>query len=348
MLVIKPVNLRWLTGFTGSNGQLVISSDGDLTLLTDGRYRDQAAQELAASGVDAEVIITRTPDEVVADRFGLGTLGVESHHLTVDGLRALTRCLRDSDVSIIEIGSVIDELRQTKDDGEIARLEAAAAIADAALEQHEREILDGGLSERSLARSLEAAMYDLGADGLSFDTIVASGENSARPHARPSPRQITPGDLVVIDFGASVDGYGSDMTRTLVCGGQPTVEQQALYDSVRRAQELGCEAVRAGVEQRAVDDACREALTADGHGEFFVHGTGHGIGLEIHEQPILSQRSLGILAAHLVVTVEPGVYLPDRGGVRIEDSVVVADDGCTPITHFPKGLVPWPLSPQTT
>lgn len=284
----------------------------------------------------------------MADRLRSASLAVETHHVTVDALRSLTETLGGSDaVSIVEVGPLIDRLRQPKDRGEVARLEAAAAIADRALSQHEAAILDGGLTERDLARSLESAMYRLGADGLSFDTIVASGENSARPHARPSNRVISPGDLLVIDFGASVDGYGSDMTRTFVCGGDPTEHQEWLYEAVLRAQEQGRRSVRAGVEQRAVDAACRAALIAEGLGEAFVHGTGHGIGLEIHEEPIVSPRSVGILAPHLVVTVEPGVYLPGTGGVRIEDSVVVNDDGCEPITHFPKGLVPWPLSPRT-
>lgn len=349
MLVTKPVNVRWLTGFTGSSGQVLISGNRELVLLTDGRYREQASDELSDAGVDAELVITREPDEVIADRLDAGPLGIESHHLTVDELRSLTRAIEERRGTVmLEVGPVIDRLRQEKDSGEVARLKSAAAIADAALARHEREILEGGLSERALARSLETAMYDLGADDLSFDTIVASGGNSARPHARPSSKIIQQGELVVIDFGASLDGYGSDMTRTFVCGGHPSDEQRSLHDSVLRAQELGRRTVRAGVEQRAVDDACRAALTADGHGEAFVHGTGHGIGLEIHEQPMLSQRSVGILAAHLVVTVEPGVYLPGTGGVRIEDSVVVTDDGCEPITHFPKGLVPWPLSPRTT
>jgi Xaa-Pro aminopeptidase len=159
---------------------------------------------------------------------------------------------------------------------------------------------------------------------------------------------IEAGDLVVIDFGAAVDGYGSDMTRTFVCGGQPTADQDSLYDAVRSAQAAGVAAVRAGAEQVSIDHACRSVLAANGLADAFIHGTGHGIGLEIHEQPILSARSVGILAADLVVTVEPGAYVPGRGGVRVEDSVLVTADGCDPITHFPKGLVPWPLSRPTT
>lgn len=345
--VTKPVNVRWLSGFTGSNGQILLTADGRMTLFTDGRYSEQSRLELDAAGVEAEVVITRAPLDELATRWNGNALGVESHHLTVDALTALGSSL-GAELTFVEVGPLIDQLRQTKDAGEVARLQMAAAIADTALARQEDVVLTGGVSERALARSLEAAMFELGADGLSFDTIVASGENSARPHARPGDRLLEPGDLVVIDFGASIDGYGSDMTRTFVCGGRPSGRQVELHDAVLRAQERGKAAVVAGVEQLDVDRACRDSLTADGLGAAFVHGTGHGIGLEIHEQPIVSPRSVGILSADMVVTVEPGVYLSGVGGVRVEDSVVVTDTGCDPITHFPKGLVPWPLSRPTT
>ncbi len=196
------------------------------------------------------------------------------------------------------------------------------------------------MSERHVALQLDTRMLELGADGISFDTIVAAGVNSSRPHHQPSGHVLTRGDLVVIDFGASIDGYGSDMTRTVVCGGRPTPEQDRIYHAVAASQAAGVAAVRDGVEQVAIDTACREVLDREGLGEAFVHGTGHGIGLEIHEQPILSRQSVGILRADLVVTVEPGAYLPGFGGVRVEDSVVVTSTGCVPITLCPKGLVP--------
>lgn len=343
-LITKPVNVRWLTGFTGSSGALVITPDAPIMLFTDGRYAEQA--ELQTTGV--EFTISRTNDaDVVAHlaQVGATTCGFESHHLTVDRANALAAAAPS--VTFDPLGAVVDRMRQRKDAGEIARLRHAAAIADQALARHEAAIMAGGMSERSFARSLEAAMFDLGADALSFDTIVASGPNSTRPHATPTDRVLTPGDLVVIDFGASVDGYGSDMTRTLAVGGSPTEDQSALYDAVAAAQAAGVSAVRAGVEQTEIDAACRNVLAQHGLADAFIHGTGHGIGLEIHEQPILSARSVGILPADLVVTVEPGAYVAERGGVRVEDSVVVTSDGCDPITHFPKGLVPWLSLPTT-
>ncbi len=349
MLVTKRVNVRWLTGFTGSNGWVLVGGDGQRTLVTDGRYREQATHELDQSGVRADLVITRTPEVEVAEQVRSGSLAVESHDLSVDGLRSLEHAMgAEGAVSFVEAGPMIDGLRRIKDRGEVDRLRAAAAIADAALWQQEAAIRSGGMTERELARSLESAMFAGGADGLSFETIVASGENSARPHARPSDRVLSVGDLVVVDFGAAVDGYGSDMTRTFVVGDDATADQSALYEVVLAAQQAGVAAVSAQADQRSIDRTCREVIADAGLGEYFVHGTGHGIGLEIHEQPILSERSVGILAADLVVTVEPGVYIPGRGGVRIEDSVVVTDQGCEPITHFPKGLVPWQRSRQTT
>lgn len=347
LLVTKPENIRWLVGFTGSNGTLLVPGDGAVTLFTDGRYDEQAQIEARRVGAEIDLVITRTTETEIAEHFALDlTCGVESHHLTVDRRTAIGEAAPS--VAFVPVGGLIDELRRVKHPAEVARLQRAASIADAALAQHEHELISGGISERGLARSIEDAMFALGADDLSFETIVASGPNSSRPHARPTERVLAPGDLVVIDFGASVDGYGSDMTRTFVVGGEPSDDQQELYDAVQRAQAAGVAAVRAGVEQISVDRACRSSLERDGLADHFVHGTGHGIGLEIHEQPILSQRSVGILPADLVVTVEPGVYLPERGGVRIEDSVVVTNDGCEPITHFPKGLVPWPVSRPTT
>lgn len=348
LLITKPVNVRWLSGFTGSNGALLVSAVAPMVLFTDGRYAEQSELETSKAGVDVEFVISRTNDVDIADCFielGVTTCGVESHHLTLDRSNAFAAAAPS--VTFESDGSVVDRMRRQKDAGEIARLRRAADIADQALVMQEAAILSGGMTERSFARSLENAMFDLGADALSFDTIVASGPNSTRPHASPSDRVMEVGDLVVIDFGAAIDGYGSDMTRTLAIGGKPTLDQEQLYAAVAESQAAGVDAVHAGVEQAEIDKACRQVLARHGLEEAFIHGTGHGIGLEIHEQPILSARSVGILAADLVVTVEPGAYVPDRGGVRVEDSVVVTSDGCDPITRFPKGLVPWLSLPTT-
>ncbi len=335
--VTKPVNVRWLTGFVGSNGQVLVESD-TAHLVTDDRYREQANEDIGNAGLEGivAVVIARTPDSLFTS-VGAIRLGIEANHLTVAAEADLRRSAEQ--VELVPTVGLIEDERRIKDSAEIERLRGAAAIADAALAQT-RPLLQPGRSEQWFARQLDQAMIDLGADGLSFETIVAAGPNSARPHARPSDRVIEAGDLVVVDFGASLDGYGSDMTRTFVVGAEPSERQRELYEAVQVAQAAGVATVRAGVDERAVDDACRQILDERGLGEAFVHGTGHGIGLEIHEGPILSTRSVGRLPAGLVVTVEPGVYLAGVGGVRIEDSVIVTETGCEPITHSPKGLIP--------
>ncbi len=337
-LITTPVNVRWLTGFTGSNGRLLIDADGAV-LYTDGRYTEQSASELAAGGVDGLVTVhDAAPDgqRHMAERVGNATVGFEAGNVSVADHGQLTESLEDA--TLEPLGPVIAELRQIKDVGERARLERAAAIADTALASR-LGALAPGVTERDFQLDLDRAMLDLGADALSFETIVASGPNSALPHARPSNRPFEDGDLVVIDFGAGVDGYGSDMTRTF-CIGEPSERQLDLYDAVHQAQAAGKSAVRDGVDERSIHETCAGVLDERGYGDAFIHGTGHGIGLEIHEQPILSPRSVGILRAGLIVTVEPGAYLTGFGGVRVEDSVVVTASGCEPITHAPKGLVP--------
>ena len=276
---------------------------------------------------------------LLAHHLGQGRrLGVEAHHVTWQQRDQLAEWLPG--VDLVALDRPLEELRRDKDPGERSRLARAAAIADAALAEV-APLLDNGYSERTVARRLDNLMLDLGADGLSFETIVASGPNSALPHARPGDRLISPGDLVVVDFGAAVDGYGSDMTRTFVAGGHPSAEQQRLYDAVIEAQAAGgWRAVADGVPERHIDDTCRSVLARWGLADNFIHSTGHAIGLEIHEDPILSARSVGILRSGWVVTVEPGVYVPGVGGVRIEDSVVVDHAGCRPITHSPKRLAP--------
>lgn len=338
MVVTNPSNIRWLTGFTGSNGQLIVTDDS-LIAITDGRYRQQIAGQLEAAGVEARVEITTTEVGSVLDR-ELATgrrVALEADHVTWSGHRRITQWLPDRE--LIATDGVVEELRKDKDPGEISRLARAAAMADIALAEV-RTVLGSGLTEQDIARRLDSIMVDLGADEPSYDTIVASGANSALPHARPTRKRIEATDLVVIDVGARLDGYGSDMTRTFVAGGAPSAEQQRMYDAVIESQAAGVEAVRDGAEIRAVDAVCREVLADHDLAEAFIHGTGHGIGLEIHEDPILSARTDGILRAGFVVTVEPGVYLPALGGVRIEDSVLVGETGCDPITHSPKSVVP--------
>jgi Xaa-Pro aminopeptidase len=346
LLVTKLVNIRWLTGFTGSAGLLLVGDD-ELVLVTDGRYGEQAAAQLAAAGVDARIEVGRTAaaqrEVLVAAAGGLGSLGLEADDVTW----AAAREYGDewfTAAEVVPTRALVDGLRRDKDEGEVARIEAAAAIASAALDQVRARLLERP-TEREFGLELDVAMRRLGATGPSFETIVASGPNGARPHHRPGDRRIVDGDLVVLDFGALVDGYCSDMTRTVLLG-EPTATQARMLSVVADAQAAGVDAVRAGATAAEVDKACRDVIDDAGWGDAFLHGTGHGVGLEIHEDPRVSFSSDATLAAGYVVTVEPGVYLPDHGGVRIEDTVVVAPDGCRVLTHAPKDPA-WPSQPTT-
>lgn len=336
LVVTKPPNVRWLTGFTGSNGTVVVTGDG-LLVITDGRYRTQIAAELAAAGVEADVAVTRTDTGDILDRFtsSASRVGLEAHHVTWKFRDEVEGWLPGR--TLVAADPLVERLRVVKDDGERSRLARAAAIADRALAAVAPSLVPG-ITERRIARDLDSTMLDLGADAPSYDTIVAGGPNSALPHARPTDRALEAGDFLVIDVGARLGGYGSDMTRTFVIGAEPTAEQHRLYDAVIASQAAGVAAVVDGVDEVAIDRACRDVLDERELVEAFIHGTGHGIGLEIHEDPFLSARSTGILRSGSVVTVEPGVYLPDRGGVRIEDSVVITPDGCEPITLHPKTI----------
>jgi Xaa-Pro aminopeptidase len=334
LLVTHLVNVRYLTGFSGSAGLLVVLPD-ELVFVTDGRYGDQASDQLAASGVDARVAVAGADQRsVVADAVaGLGRLGLEADHVSWSQQRRYAgEWFPDAEL-VATIG-VVEALRIVKDDGEIARLTIAAAMADAALAEV-RHRLGEGVTERELAIDLEVAMRGEGADGPSFETIVASGPNGARPHARPSERRIGDGDLVVLDFGALFDGYHSDMTRTIAVG-SPSPVQQRMLEVVTEAQAAGVAAVRSGVSVADVDAACRDVVAEAGWGDAFLHATGHGVGLDIHEAPRVAATADATLADRHVVTVEPGVYLPEHGGVRVEDTVLVTDTGCRTLTLAPK------------
>ncbi|MGH9137641.1 MAG: aminopeptidase P family protein [Acidimicrobiales bacterium] len=346
LLVTKLVNLRWLTGFTGSAGRAVLLADR-LVLVTDGRYETQAGEQLAAAGVDADVRIGRSAaaqQELLQQAVqGVARLGLEADDVSWADQRHYADTV---DAELVPTDPLVDRLRVVKDDGEIARAEAAAAIADRALANVGARLLDEP-TEEEFGLELDTEMRRLGASGPSFETIVASGSNGAKPHHRPASRRIVEGDLVVLDFGATVDGYRSDMTRTMVIG-EPSETQQRMLDVVAEAQAAGVAAVRAGAACRDVDAACRKLIADAGWGDAFAHGTGHGVGLEIHEEPRVSFSAPedATLAARSIVTVEPGVYLPAHGGVRVEDSVVVTDDGCRPLTHFSKDPR-WPSRPTT-
>jgi len=339
LVLTNLANGRWLTGFSGSAMVVVLTAD-DLLVITDGRYATQAPAELSAAGVDGRVVIANRGSEqqeaAAAAVAGLGRVALEAEH------RSWSRYRRFAGewfpgAELVPSTGVVERLRRRKSAEEVARVAAAAAVADGALAEVLPRLAEGP-TEGEVAAELDHLMRRRGASGSAFDTIVAAGENSALPHARPGPRRIEPGDLVVIDFGAIIDGYRSDMTRT-VCVGEPRAPGGRVYEVVRASQQAGVEAVADGVSCKQVDAVCREIIEEAGWGEAFLHSTGHGVGLDIHEAPSLSSRSDEVLAAGEVVTVEPGIYLAGTGGVRIEDTVVVTGDGCRRLTCSSKTLV---------
>ncbi len=337
MVISDLVNVRYLSGFTGSNAALLIRTDDETPVLaTDGRYRTQAAQQAP----DAELVIERACAPHLVGRAaadGVRRLGFESHVVTIDAFATLTKAAGER-IELVRAAGVVEALREVKDAGEIALLRLACEAADAALHDLvERGGLTPGRTEKEVGRELEALMLDHGADGVSFETIVAAGANSAIPHHRPTDAVLTAGDFVKIDFGALVCGYHSDMTRTFVLS--PVAQwQQDIYALVAAAQRAGRDALAPGVSLKAVDAASRQVIADAGFADHFGHGLGHGVGLQIHEAPGINSAAAGTLLAGSAVTVEPGVYLPDRGGVRIEDTLVVEEATPDLLTRFPKEL----------
>lgn len=351
LLVTKLVNIRYLTGFTGSAGLLLVLAD-ELVLITDGRYEEQAVEELARADVEATLHIVLTASgqyELISAATKGKRLGVEAHAVSWALHRSMVDSYLPSVGELVPTQGLVEGLRLVKDNGEVARIEAAATIASAALASVSPVLFDRP-TENEVGLALDSEIRRRGAEGNSFETIVGSGPNGAKPHHRAagSRRSIQEGDLVVFDFGAMVDGYCSDMTRT-ACIGEPTATQRRMLEVVAEAQANGVHEVKAGVETTAVDAACRDLIASAGWHDAFTHGTGHGVGLEIHEDPRVSWSAAATLAAGHVVTVEPGVYLPDHGGVRIEDTVVVTTNGCRSLTHFTKEPDPhaWPSPPTT-
>jgi Xaa-Pro aminopeptidase len=342
MVVTDTTDIRWLTGFRGSVGTLVIG-DVDVALIVDGRYAEQARSQLAASDGIAEIRENRTMlsgfEEMNGRLVSARRIGVNLDRM---GARMFEQLRKDHGDSVVDATGLVEGLRCVKDAAEMERIERACEIADEALEATMPllgRVSSECITERDVRDELEHTMRRFGADGPSYETIVASGANAALPHHRPSNRRIVEGDAVVIDVGALVDGYHSDMTRTFLIG-DVDPELTRMYRAVEIVQRLGLEAVRPGVTGAEVDAVCREAFGVDA--EMFVHGTGHGVGLDIHESPWLRATSTQPLEPSEVVTVEPGLYRVGVGGVRIEDLVVVEPTGCRILTHSPKE----PLCPR--
>ncbi len=331
MVVSSRSNVRWCTGFAGSSGQLVLTPDTAI-LLTDSRYRERAINELQDVRSDADVVLTT---DMVVDASSLlspyESVGFEADHITWAESQDWTAAL---DGAPIATKLIVAQLRSVKDEAELARMRAAAAVVDEVLADV-LGLLRVGTTEAQLALALDDGIRARGADGPAYETIVAAGPNSALPHASPSRRVFEEGDLVVVDVGAEVEGYRSDMTRTFAIGECPPKARE-IVAVVAEAQAAGVAAVKAGIEASAIDEVCRSIITDAGFGEAFSHGTGHGVGLDIHELPAVRRANTAILLPGQVITVEPGIYLPGFGGVRIEDSVVVTESGCHPLTHSPK------------
>jgi Xaa-Pro aminopeptidase len=336
LLVTDLTNLRWLTGFTGSNGAAVVGVDGTRRFVTDFRYLTQSAEQVDDAW--AREISTDLLEGVAKQLPDVGPLrlGFDDADLSVRDHAKIARLVREG-IELVGAGGAVEGLRAVKDAEELDRVRAAARLADEAL----TDVLGRGLAgrtEREVALDLEFTMRRLGAEAVSFPPIVAAGAHGALPHAEPRDAEIPAGTLCVVDWGAVLDGYASDCTRTYGTGGEVDPRDREVYDLVARAQEAALEAVRPGPTGREVDAVARAIIDAAGHAEHFGHGLGHGVGLEVHEGPRLSKQGDDALAAGNVVTVEPGVYVPGAVGVRIEDLVIVTDDGAEVVSTLSKEL----------
>lgn len=330
VVVAKPENRRYFSGFTGSSGLLVVSADA-ARLITDFRYIEQAGKQapdfaVVRHGSDMYETLAAEINALGGER-----IGFESDHTPWDDFRKMSEF----------VGKLfplhLDKLRMVKDEAELAALRVAVRLADAAFD-HILPYIRPGVSEREIALELEFFMRKKGAEKAAFDIIVASGQRSALPHGLAGEKRIAAGEFVTMDFGAVYEGYHSDITRTVVVG-KVSSRQREIYDLVRAAQQAGLDAITAGKSGREVDGAARRVIGDAGYGEYFGHGLGHGVGLAIHEEPRLSPVGDVVLAPNMTVTVEPGVYLPDWGGVRIEDTVVVTANGVQILTASSKELI---------
>lgn len=332
-MITRPENRRYISGFTGSAGTLVVTQTSAY-LLTDFRYIEQAQAQAPAF----QVVRIGEPgqdalhDLLVAD--GINSLGFEQDYVTYAEYERLKQRLT---TELVPQSGIVEKLRQVKTEGEIAHMQRATQIAEAAFEQILPEI-KVGRTELEIALDLEIAMRRLGAEGLAFSIIAASGPRSSLPHGRATERVLQAGDFLTLDFGAISGGYCSDMTRTVVLG-QPSEKQLEIYNIVLQAQLQAQAAVRPGLQGKEVDQVARDIIAAAGYGDFFGHGLGHGVGLQVHEGPRAGKTSEDILQPGMVVTIEPGIYIPDFGGVRIEDMVLVTETGHQNFNSSSKELI---------
>ncbi len=314
---------RYLSGFSGTESVLLITEKGNF-IFTDGRYFSQAREECP----DFELVPTgRTlfweELEKVFRMLDLKKFVFDQSRTNYGAISKLGEKIKG--VSVVGSENILQKIRAVKDEREITDIQRAADIAISVFKKLMLGIREGA-TEKELAWRIEVLMRENGAEKISFDTIVASGSNGAKPHAKPSDKKIVKGELITFDFGCFYNGYASDITRTVALG--PVSDKLAeIYETVRIAQELGCEAAKAGVTGSEIDKICRDYISGSGYGEYFLHGTGHGVGMEVHELPYVSASNKEPLPENSVITVEPGIYIEGIGGVRIEDTVVVKKDG---------------------
>ncbi len=338
LLVTKLSNIRYLSGFTGTNGYLLIGQRRSW-FLTDSRYKLQARAEVKSgkSGFRVCILKSKPFDEIlkILTAEGLKKLGFDGAVLTYDGYLGLKKTLKG--IKLKSVSGVVEGRREVKDLTEIEKLRRAVETAMLGFRAIERRSLSGK-SENEVAGFLEGKFRESGGEGLSFETIVASGERGALPHGAPSAKIIKKGELVVIDAGLTLDGYKSDCTRTYITG-RATKEQRKIYSVVKDAHDRAIEKVKVGVRAKDIDKVARSLINKAGYGKYFGHGTGHGVGLDIHERPTIGPTSDTILEEGMVFTVEPGIYLPGHGGVRIEDMVVVKSSGSEVLGHQARDLI---------
>ncbi len=333
ILFFSPENIRYLTGFSGSEGYLLAGKD-ELLLLVDSRYLTQAREEAKGCRVSlVEKRITGLAAQVSS--LGLKRLGVEAQGISLALFEELQKAMEK--VELVPIKGELERLRGSKTPEEIALIQKTNRIAEAAWEEC-LELVKPGVQEADLALELEYRMKKQGAERIAFDTIVAAGPRAALPHAQPTARPIEQGDLLLFDFGCRYRGYCSDESCTVIVGGA-TEEQRRIYAIVKDAHDKAIEQVKPGKKLAAIDAAAREHIVHAGHGAHFGHGTGHGVGLAVHEWPVLGKDSLDVAEEGMVFTIEPGIYIPGWGGVRIEDMVAVTAAGCEVLTAISKDLM---------
>lgn len=331
-LIVSPENRRYFTGFESSDGFLVAAKNGSV-FLTDSRYIEEAQSKVTC----CEVRELKGGLADVCSELGCKALAVEADRLTVSQLKALRKGLKNVRLTTVGTDGLIDSLRAVKTKAEVENIKKAQAVAEAAFE-HILNFIRVGVTEKEIALELDFFMLSHGADEISFQTIAVSGANTSKPHGVPTDKKVETGDFITMDYGAAVNGYHSDMTRTVAVG-KASDEQKAVYSTVLQAQMRALETLGAGLSCRDADKAARDVVAASGYGDCFRHGTGHGVGIEIHEKPSLSPKSAEKLKTGNVVTVEPGIYIPGKFGVRIEDMVLITENGCENLTKIAKDLI---------